>query len=208
MKKSWLALMVVLALTLVACGDDDDDNADDKKKTDDTEEESRDDEEASAEDWADQVCPAVEDMAADVEGLSSDANELDPNASPEELKEQFVTLLDDFSTTIETAMEEVEDAGVPDVEGGEEYVEDLLNGLETAHGLFSDARDRIEAVDPNNLEEFRSEFQGVDNDLTEGSETLADAFGSAAEDAPEELADAFADKKECEALEDIAGSLG
>lgn len=123
-------------------------------------------------DWLDTI---LEESSGVVENLS-------PNASPEDLKARFSAFVDSVHTETEQLITQLEEAGIPDVENGEEIAEGLVGGFEDAESAFENARERIQELDTQDRVAFQQEINeiasSIQNDLADAQQAVQNLEGS------------------------------
>lgn len=180
-----VVLGVLLAGSLAACGGDDGDDGGGGGGGGATET-------VSAEEYANSVCTAMTDWLAGIQELSASIGETQ-TASPEEGKQALVQLLADMSEETGRLVTAVEEAGAPDVEGGEAVADQLVSA-------FGQTREALEEAEAK-VEGLPTDQQGFQQGVAELGPTLQDALSgitdSLSEPESEELRKAFEDEPAC-----------
>lgn len=183
-----VGLTLLLAGGMAACGGDDEGGDAGGGGSSET---------VSAEAYAADVCAAMKDWATSVQDLGTSLTESftsnDPADGKEALTEVFGTMADSTGELVS----DVEAAGVPDVEGGEEAADRLASAFAEIQSALNQAR--------TDAEELPTDPQGFQQGATELGTTFQEAVGSlgtSLEDAAsEELTTAFENEEACSAVQ-------
>lgn len=180
-----VGMSLLVSLSLAACGGDDgggDAGGDEGGG-----------ETVSASAWASTVCTAVSDWVSTIQEQSTSLATEFQSGSPEEGKEVLTGFIGDAVAETETLIEEVEGAGVPDVEGGEEFADELSTAFTDARDILSDVQTEVEGLptDPKGFQEAASEIG------PRVQEALGAVGQSVAEPESQELKDAFQEEEAC-----------
>lgn len=155
--------------------------------------------EASASEYVSAVCGAFSDFQATMAEGQTEIQQTSPNADPESSKELLTGFFTDASAAADDAKSQIEDAGTPDVENGEEVadaVNSTVDGL--ASGLDQAASD-AEALPTDSEAEFASSAQQLATSL---QETVANGAQAAEQVQNNSELQAAADENaDCQALE-------
>jgi hypothetical protein len=172
------AMALVLSIAILAgCGDDDD--------TTDT---------VDAETYAGDVCSAIGGWLESILSGAQEATQLPPGTTPQEGKDFLVGFIDDALAETTATRDALEQAGVPDVEGGEETADALVSTFEEAVAVFEDASAETEALptdSPQAFDEAATELGTTTQEsLSQAGSALqeletSEELGTAAQDAPE-----------------------
>ena len=155
----------------------------------------------SATEYATGVCGAVAGWVDDIQALNEDLQaSLDPSDF-EALKDAMVGFLDDVVTATDSAIDEVETVGVPDVEDGEAAAEAVLTALRDSRAIFEDARDRVEGLSTADPAAFGEELQTLGTDL---QTSMSEIGGELDQFASPELDEAAQDVPECDEVASAA----
>jgi hypothetical protein len=183
-----LAAVFVVTFALGACGDG---NGDGGEGT------------VSAEAYAQRLCANMQSYINEVTTLSTDfAGEIDPAASLDEQRDAVLAFLDDVLAATDGLIAGVEDAGVPDIDNGEEVVLAVEDTFAEARGILVDAREQVEAISVDDAQAFADQLSQI-------GETIQASLGEigsslAAIDAPE-LTEAVSQDPACAAVAGVAG---
>ena len=186
-----LGLTLLLSAGLVACGGDDggDEGGGDEG--------GGSGETVSAEAYAADVCGAVQEWVTGVQGKIQDLSGDLTSNDPEEGKQVLADLLGEMSADIGELASTVEDAGVPDVDGGEEASESIVSAFRDVQTVLEDTQEEFEAL-PSDPQAFQ---QGVADLGTTLQSALSGIGGSIEEsDLSPELQKAFDSEESCNAV--------
>jgi hypothetical protein len=161
-----------------ACGGDDDDGGDS----------------VAAGAYAKDICSATSEWVTGIQGLAEDLQgQLPQGAGPEEGKEALGNFLGDALERTETYLTAVEDAGTPDVDGGEEAAKQIRDAVTEARDIIADASEQADDLPTDSEQAFSREADELGNSTRESLSSVGDAIG----DPPKELEAAFEDEKSC-----------
>ncbi len=157
---------------------------------------------ADADSYADTVCGALSDWMASIEeGNASMQDSLGDEVDLENVKQGLVDFLDDTIANTEEMVATIEDAGVPDVDNGQQVHDEIVSLLGQALSAFEDARDTVDALDA-------SDPQALGQGLQELGTSLQSAFDEVQNPLENtdstELNEAFESNEACTALDDMA----
>ena len=173
--RTGIALLAATAL-IGACGGDDDGDS------------------VSADAYAKDICTATGDWVSGIQGLATDLQgSLPQGASPQEGKQALEQFLGDALDRTETYVTAVEDAGVPDVEGGEDAANEIQDAVGEARSIIAEARDNAADLPTDSEQAFSREADELGNSTRDSLSAVGDAIG----DPPEELSKAFQDEEAC-----------
>jgi len=179
-----VSLLFVLALTgaVAGCGDD---GA----------------ERVSPDEWASAVCGSFGDFLTGVNGPVEDLVGLiqNPGTDEAQLAAQAALAADAFARfgeELDTIVQAIEDAGIPDVEGGEEFRDRLVGVLSSTRPVVEDARQALEEVEggSTSVEEVT---EVVNAQFAEFNAALDEVDFDFSEDAPPEVLSAYEDSPTC-----------
>ncbi len=111
-------------------------------------------------------------------------------------KEQLDSFLGDTVTETETLLEALAEAGVPDVDGGEELAQDLIDTFEAAKEALQDGKDQVADLPEDDPEAFAQQAQTIGTDI----QTALTSLGTTLDEAPEALTKAAADEPKCQTV--------
>ena len=149
------------------------------------------------------LCTSVQAYVDDVTTLSTDfAAGIDPAASVDDQKQAVLDFLDDALALTSALIDEVDTAGVPDVEGGQAMVSAIVASFQEAREVLEAGRARVEAASTEDPQAFAAEL----NDVGATIQTSLGEIGGSLDlvDSPE-LSAAAEDEPSCAALAGAAG---
>lgn len=184
-----LGLTLLLAGGLVACGGDDGGDGGDGGGGGSSES-------ISAEDYAAEVCGAMQDWITGIQEGTQDLGAGLSAGDAEGGKKVLVDLFTQMSESTGELVTAVEDAGVPDVEGGEEARETLVSAFQDVQGILEDAQADAEAL-PSDPQEFQ---EGANELGTTLQEALTSVGESLEEPPSDELKTAFENEESCNSV--------
>lgn len=182
-----LAIGAVAALTLGACGGDDggggaEPDADGGAET------------VSVDDYASDVCNALSAWVTDIQDRAATITEgIDPGDA-DAGKERLEEFIGETVTGTDELIASVEEAGIPDTEGGEEAAEQIQTGLEQVKTILEDAQTQIADLPTNDPQAFGQGAQEIATSLQEATGEAASTIDSANS---EELTEAFGSNEDC-----------
>jgi hypothetical protein len=185
----WKWIVVALAAAAVGvfaigCGGDDDGGGD---------------ETVSADEYVSDVCTAITGMVDVLQGGQTELqNAL--SSDPAEGKDLLVGFLNDSADTLETTREDLEAAGVPDVESGEEIAEAIPAAFGDLQASIEDAAAQAEDVSTDSPAEFIEQVEAVGKTVQEAGTQVGESLNELA--TSEELEAAA---EEAEACQQLAG---
>lgn len=182
-------LTLLLAGGLVACGGDDGGDGGDGGGGGSSET-------VSASAYATEVCGAMQDWVTGIQERTQDLGSGLTAGDTEGGKQVLVDLLSEMSAATGELVTAVENAGVPDIEGGEEAADSLVAGFEEVQGILEDAEADVAALsdDPQEFQQGASELgTTIQEALTRVGDSLEEA-GSG------ELTEAFENEESCNAV--------
>lgn len=185
-----LGSVLVVLLSLAGCGDDDDAAAPPSS--------------VPAVTWAGEVCQTLDGLSASLEDDFAEAQDrLGDVSDVASAREALGDLLADAGESFATAVDQVVDAGVPDVPQGEEIATSLQESLDATSGLFDEAREAVEQAtldSPGTLVDAgRAIVTAFTDALSQVGTALQDLTGLSV-DAADDLSDAFRQAPACDNL--------
>lgn len=181
-----VGMSLLVSLSLAACGGDDGGG-------DEPSGEEAGGETVAAGAWASDVCTAVSDWVSTIQEQSTSLATEFQSGSPEEGKEVLTGFIGDAVSETETLIEAVEGAGVPDVDGGEAFAEELSTAFTEARDILADVQTEIEDL-PTDPQEFQKAASEIGPRV---QEALGAVGESVAEPESQELKDAFQEEEAC-----------
>jgi hypothetical protein len=157
---------------------------------------------ADADAYADAVCGALGDWMTSIEeGNASLQDSLGDEVDLENVKQGLLDFLDDTIANTDEMVATIEDAGVPDVDNGQQVHDEIVSLLGQAQTAFEDARDTVDGLDA-------SDPQALGQGLQELGTSLQSAFDEVQNPLENtdstELNEAFESNEACTALDDMA----
>ena len=156
---------------------------------------------ASPEQWSAAICNAVVDLQHDVQERSIKLQQQLRNvASIAEARQRLVDFLDAWITRNDQALAQLEAAGNPAVENGDEIGQTLRTELARTKPALQDARNKAAAL-PDDPQAFARDVEEIGTDLAATSGELGRRLDATLGqiDTPE-LAQAFHDDPACQGL--------
>lgn len=182
-----LALGVVAALTLGACGGDD--GGGDAAETEEAPAQS-----VSVDDYASDVCTALSTWVTDIQERAATITQgIDPGDAKAG-KERLQEFIGETVTGTDELIASVEEAGAPDTEGGEEAAEQIQSGLEQVRTILVDAQAQIDELPTNDPQAFGQGAQEIGTSLQEATGEAAASIDAANS---EDLTAAFEKNEQC-----------
>jgi hypothetical protein len=139
------------------------------------------------------------DTGLDTGDTGTGSSDLDPA----EAQEVLVELFDDAAAVSDAFVEELEDAGVPEISDGQELADLFVESFGVVAGAFAAARDDSEDLPVDNRAEFEEAAQLILDDIDIASTNVETAFNEADSELDVgEFEDAYADNEACQDLDD------
>ena len=227
MRTSWAAgaLTAMLAIAGAACSDDG--GVTGGNTTDDSTDESTDEpSDDSINAWVATLCTSLDDWITNLELATEDVQDVlnlqgeagggdtgtdtgtdtgNTGSTDVDLDEQVELLADFLDTSVElteTLIDELEDAGVPDTEDGEEIAEVFLAGFNDARDIFAEAREQVDDVPTDDPEDFEEAVLEIGDEIDIAAIEIQTAFNEAGDDFDTtDLDEAYEEEEACEALQ-------
>ena len=155
--------------------------------------------------WTADVCGSIgswiRSIEAGAETLGRELEDVSPG-DVRSVKEGATRFLDQTVEDTESLLEEVEDSGVPAVEGGDRVVETIEDGFGRILDSFEEAQERMEDVPPDDAEALARAAEGVEGSLGQSGERIERFFEEASSEGlgGEELEQEFARNEACSDL--------
>lgn len=207
MKNHWrlIAGVLLLALVLAACGGDDSGGGDttggttaSTGTTGTTGATGTTGGTVAPEEYVASVCTSMQTFVDDVTTMSNDfGSTLDPTADVQTQKDAIVGLFDDMLAAMDTLISELQAAGTPDVDGGDQITAALSDSFASARQALQDARDQVEGLSVDDPTAFATELTNIGTAI---QDSMSGITGSLSElDAPA-LSEAAANEPACASL--------
>lgn len=186
-----IALGAISALFLGACGGDDGGGGGEAEGTEVQEEAGG--ETVSVDEYAGAVCSALAAWVTDIQDRASTITEGIKPGDAEAGKERLAEFIGDTVAGTDELIASVEDAGIPDTEGGKEAAEQIQTGLEQVRTILEEAQQKIADL-PTDPQAFGEGAQQIATSLQEATGEAASSIDAA--NSPE-LTEAFGNNKDC-----------
>ena len=158
LRSKTIPLIAAAAVLISACGDDGEDKV-------------------AVGDFASDICTAFTDWTGSIQERQSELQEgLDPKSSPEEGKEALQGFLDEAVTASDQLVEDVEGAGTPDTENGEEAADALQSAAENARDKLEEARENADDLPTDSPEAFGEAADEFGNEVRAALEGVGDGL--------------------------------
>ncbi len=199
MRKSLPAIVAVLALALAACGasGDDDDAADTTTtEAESTTTEATEPEETTTtttepegdgvavEDWAVEFCGNFETWQGDVQAAAEDVQSQVTPGDMESAKTAIVGMLQTASDETQELIGQIEDGGAPDIDDGDQFLEDLVGKFQEFDGAIVAVRDDVDALDAGDPVTFQTEVESLLGTFETEVAGIGDSFQELDEEYP------------------------
>ena len=180
LRSTTVLLIAVLALFISACGDDDD---------------GGDSVDVGA--YAADICTAFTDWTKAIQDRQTELEEgLQPGASPQEGKDALQGFLDDAVTASDQLVEDVDAAGTPDTENGDEAATALQDAAQGARDQLATAQEDVGDLPTDSPEAFSEAADEFGNEVRTALEGVGDGLQDI--DTPE-LDEAIDEEEACQA---------
>lgn len=177
------ATILALSVSIVAgCGGDDDSGGDT----------------VDAEAYAGDVCTAVGGWLESILTGAQAATQLPAGTTPQEGKDFLTGFIDDALAETTAARDALADAGVPDVDGGEETADALVSTFDDAVTVFEQASVDAQALPTDSPQAFDEAATEIGNTTRDSLSQAGDVLGEL--EASEELSTAAEESPECQEL--------
>jgi hypothetical protein len=154
--------------------------------------------------FATDVCTSAKDWVDTIQqGAQTFGGGLSANSSPEQIRDGLVGFLDDAIAETEELIGEVEEAGVPDVDGGEEASQTLIDAFNRVKSAFEDARAEAQALPTDDQQAF---MQGAQQLGTTVQQALTEIGQELETQENEDLKGEFDENEACNELENAGGA--
>lgn len=178
-----IPLLATAALVVTACGSDDGGGGGG-------------DDQVSAGDFASSICTAFGDWQESIQGRQSGLEAgLGQDATPEEGKEALQTFLSEVNEDTDQLVEDVNAAGTPDAEQGEEIRDALVEAAEGAQTELQQAEDAVGELPTDSEQAFKTSADELGNNIREA---LGNVGSGIQEIDSEQLDKAFEEEPACD----------
>ena len=156
--------------------------------------------EVSADEYVGSLCTAASGFTTTVvEGQTALQEAAGGDLTPEEGKERLSSFFADATEAGEQAASEIEDAGVPDVENGEEIADALSTAFDSVATALSDAQDDVEALPTDADESFQGAAEELATSFQEDVSSVGEGLSEIGQSS--DLEAAAESNSECQSLE-------
>lgn len=154
----------------------------------------------SADEYVGSLCAAAGNFSTTlVEGQTALLEVASGDATPEEGKEELTSFFDEAASAAEDAAGQIEDAGVPDVENGEEIADALATAFDDVAAALSDARGEVESLPTDSDQAFRDAAEELSASFQDDVSSIGDGLSELGESP--ELESAAESNEECTSLQ-------
>ncbi len=186
MRKTLSILLAVAAIGFLgacgASGGNDDTTSDDPTTTAAQKEETTTtteapDESVAVAEWADSFCGSFSSWLDEIKAASDGVGN---NVTPGDIESAKTAIADLFgtaSTATQTLIDELEAAGDPDIEDGDQLVDDLIEKFEAFDTAAQKAKTETEALATDDIATFQSEADALTTTFQDEVDKVADSFG-------------------------------
>ncbi|HSI81284.1 MAG TPA: hypothetical protein VK919_11615 [Solirubrobacterales bacterium] len=180
-------LAALLGALVIGCGGDDGDDGGGGETV-------------SAEDYVNDVCSGMSELTTTITSGQEEFQQALQGSldSPEEGRDVLVSFLGDAADAAGEAHSAVEEAGVPDVDGGEEVADAITTAIGDMQGAFEQARGDAESMSTESAGEFASDAQEIATAVQASSQQIQESLQAVGEN--EELEAAAEDAEACQQL--------
>ena len=180
LRSKTILLIAVLALFISACGDDDDGGGGS----------------ADVGDYAADICTAFTDWTKAIQDRQTELQQgLQPGASPEEGKDALAGFLGDAVSASDQLVDDVEAAGTPDTENGDDAANALQDAATGARDKLAEAQDKVADLPTDSPQAFSDAADDFGNDVRSALDGVGDGLQNI--DTPE-LDKAIDDEEACQ----------
>lgn len=144
--------------------------------------------------YASDVCAALAAWVTDIQDRASTITEGINPGDAKAGKERLSEFIGETVTGTENLIADVEAAGVPDTENGEEAADQIVSGLREVQTILEGAQEDIEALPTNDPQAFGTGAQEIATSLQEATTSAAETIDSANS---EELTTALGENEDC-----------
>jgi hypothetical protein len=123
--------------------------------------------------FATDVCSAAKQWVDDIQqGAQDFGGGLSAQSSPEEIRDGLVGFLEDAIAQTETLIGQVQNAGVPAVDNGEQASGSLVSAFQRVKTAFEDARDRASELPTDDQQAFATGAQELGSTVQQSLVTI------------------------------------
>jgi hypothetical protein len=129
--------------------------------------------------WATNVCQSTLDWVNAVQEKGQSFGSIAGGAgSLDEAKTAFVSFFDSMITQTQTFLDQLQSAGTPDVEGGDQIVSSLTTGIQEVEDGFKDAKTKAEALPTDDPTAFTTQVTAIGTDMTTAFDRIGNTFSA------------------------------
>ena len=151
-----------------------------------------------ADQWVASVCGALSTWQND---LTTGVPDLTAITDLDAAKETLGGYLDDVTASTDTLVQEIQAAGVPDVEGGDDIASEFRTNLESVRDSFSNAKTELESLSTDDPNAFAAGLEDIGTALNQAGTDVGQAFDRLASEHPTAgLNEVAANEPACQSL--------
>ncbi|HEU4480563.1 MAG TPA: hypothetical protein VFS18_01635 [Actinomycetota bacterium] len=143
--------------------------------------------------FAADICGAASDWVASIQERAGAIQTDFTSGDPEQGREVLGKFLDDVIRDTDDLIAQVDEAGTPDVDGGEEFADDLRAAFEESKEILVDVRADVEDL-PDDPQQFAEAGQQMGVSIQEAFTEVSSSFEEPESD---ELREAFEGEESC-----------
>lgn len=150
--------------------------------------------------WTSTICSSLGNWNDELQQLSDDLPSL-AGKSPRQAKALLVEFLSSALDVTETLVDDIEDAGYPDVDRGRTVARVFQQGVKRAREIFEEAEGDAEAIPTTTKARFEARARRIQRALQRGGQQVEQLFDEAGERySVPELDEAFREEPACEGI--------
>jgi hypothetical protein len=142
------------------------------------------------------ICESVGSWVSGIQAESGALNEAVSGGDAAVAKQKLDEFLGTTVTLTDTLLKDLDEAGVPDVDGGEEFAKDMISTFEEAKTALEDAQGQVAALPEDDPTAFQTQAQALGASIQETMSNLGSTLG----DGPDELGQIAQDEAACQSL--------
>ena len=136
------------------------------------------------EDYANDLCTALKGWSSDLRDRQTELQQgATPAASPESDRDALEQFVDGAAAATDDLVQEIEDAGEPDIDGGGEVADAFRSAVTDTREELEQAKDDIPDIPTDNPQDYRAAVDSFVTDLRSTLEGFGEHFQDL--DAPE-----------------------
>jgi len=129
------------------------------------------------EDWADSFCGSFGDWLDNIKAQSADVQSSQQAGDVPGAKAAIVGLFDGVSQETESLIDDLKTEPVPDIDRGDEFVDDLVTKFEAFDDAIVDAKTKSEALPVDDPAAFAAEVKTLVGTFQTETQAIGDSFG-------------------------------